>query len=106
MFALQYLTVALGCVALAFALFMFVYFIRSKYPIGKAVALMLLGESIGIAVTVGFSIFANGLYDCIGDSGSMFLRWVMFLTALATSLHLAYQTRLIELRAIKDDGNK
>lgn len=85
---------------------MFVYFVRSKFPIGKAVALMLLGESIGLSVTVGFSIFANGLYDCLGPSGSMFLRWIMFLTALTTSVHLAYQTRLIELRAIKDDGNK
>lgn len=97
----------IGTVALTFSASMFCYFIRSRAKIGKAVAYMLAGECIGIAMTLVFCVFANGVYDFLGDHGSMFLRWVMFTAAIASSVHLAYRTRQIELQLSDDeDGSK
>ena len=76
---------------------LFVHFIRSHKPIGKAVALMLLGESIGSAVTVVFAIAAEGIFDDMLTPAVMLgMRWLMFTVAFATSVHLAVQTWRIE----------
>ena len=98
-------TIALGCVSLSLSLLLFLYFRRSSQPIGRAVAFMLLGETVGAAATVIFALTANGLYDVLGDGGSTVLRWVIFTSAILTSVHLAYQTRLVELDAMAKDAS-
>lgn len=97
-------TIALGCVSLSLSLSLFLYFRRSSQPIGRAVAFMLLGETIGAAATVIFALTANGLYDVLDDGGSTALRWVIFTSAILTSVHLAYQTRLVELDSMAKDA--
>jgi len=97
-------TVALGCVSLSLSLSLFLYFRRSSQPIGRAVAFMLLGETIGAAATVIFALTADGLYNVLNDSGSTALRWVIFTSAILTSVHLAYQTRLVELDSMAKDA--
>jgi len=94
--SLQLMTAGFGfcCVTLSF--FLFVHFVNSKKPIGKAVAFMLLGESIGGAATVVFAIAAEGILDVITPISAMALRWVMFSAAAISSIHLAYQTWKIE----------
>lgn len=103
MFLLQVFTVAVGAVALSFSLVMFLYFIRSRNRIGRAVAYMLAGESVGIAVTIAFACLSNGIYDLIGPYGALILRWILFSAAIATSAHLAYRTRQIELQLSNDE---
>jgi hypothetical protein len=93
-------TIGLGIISLFLSLSLSFYFIRSQKPIGKAVAFMLFGESVGALVAVVFSIYANGLFDVLGPGVSLLLRWTMFLTAITTSLHLAYQTRMVELEGV------
>ena len=59
---------------------------------------MLLGESIGAAVTVAFAITADGLLNIVGPVSAMVMRWIMFSIAFVTSIHLAYQTWKIEIK--------
>jgi hypothetical protein len=58
---------------------------------------MLAGESVGLFVTVLFSLTSNGVFDFWGPRESMTARVVVFSVASLTSIHLAYQTRKIEL---------
>lgn len=64
---------------------------------------MLFGESVGAGITVAFSIMADGVFDFLTPAGAMCLRWLMFSVAIATSIHLAYQTHKIEMR---DERNR
>lgn len=100
---LQYATVGFGCICLAISFFLFCHFIRSKKKIGKAVGLMLLGESVGAAVTIAFAIMSDGLIDIVDPLVAMVMRWIMFSAAFVTSLHLAYRTWMIEVGA---DGGR
>lgn len=101
--SLQYGTVGFGCICLAISFFLFMHFIKSRRKIGKAVGLMLLGESVGAAVTVAFAITADGVIDIGNPISAMILRWIMFSAAFVTSLHLAYQTWMIEIGAETED---
>lgn len=94
--SMQILTVSVGVVCAAMPFGLFLHFIKSSRPIGKAVAFMLLGESIGIGLTVCFSITAEGVLDIITPLASMIMRWVMFGAAIISSTHLAYRTWMIE----------
>jgi hypothetical protein len=78
------------------------YFFRSKARIGKALSYMLAAETVAIMITLVFSFFANGIYDVLQDQHAMVLRWVLFLTATGTSLHLAWCCRKVELEGVKD----
>jgi len=89
---MRYATVGVGFIAAFLSFSLFAFFIKSKRPIGKAVGLMLLGESIGLAVTIAFSITSEGVFDIMNPQAAMAMRWVMFLVAMTTSIHLAYQT--------------
>lgn len=89
---MRYATVGVGFIATFLSLSLFAFFIKSRKPIGKAVGLMLLGESIGLAITIAFSITADGVFDIMNPPAAMAMRWGMFLVAMSTSIHLAYQT--------------
>jgi hypothetical protein len=94
--ALQFLTVGFGCICAACPFLLFWRFSYSKRAIGKAVAFMLLGESIGVSITVVFAITSDGILDIGGPWQSMFLRWGIYGTAFVTSIHLAYRTWQVE----------
>ena len=89
---MRYATVGVGFIAVFLSFSLFAFFMKSRKPIGKAVGLMLLGESIGLAITIVFSITADGVFDIMSPHAAMVMRWVMFLVAMSTSIHLAYQT--------------
>ncbi len=93
---LSILTTILGCVALVLSLSLCVYFLRARYAIGRAVAYMLAGESVGLSVTIIFSLFSNGIFDIMGPVTSMIARVLVFATAVTTSTHLAYHTSKIQ----------
>lgn len=94
---LQYATVCFGSMCVFMSFVLFTHFIRSRKPIGKAVGLMLLGESIGGAVTVVFAITAEGIFeDALTPPIILTMRWVMFSAAFLSSVHLAVQTYRIE----------
>ena len=103
---LSYITVLLGLVSLSLSAAMGLYFIRSQSRIARAVSYMLIGEAFVSFVTVLFSVFAMGVYDCMGPILAMVMRWAMFAVASATSIHLAYQVRMIELRGVLDHGKE
>lgn len=105
MLILHALTVCFGLFSVALSTCLSFYFLRSKTRISRAVAYTLAGEAFLAGVTVFFALFAQGLYDVIGIPAAMIMRWAMFLVATATSLHLGYQLRLIELQAAKDGKN-
>ena len=94
---LQYATVGFGCVCMFMSFVLFMHFMQSKRPIGKAVGFMLLGESVGALITVIFAITNDGLLEeMTDDTSALIMRWVMFSFAFVTSAHLAYQTWVIE----------
>ena len=93
---LQVLTSLLGVFALTLSVSMFFYFIRSRDAIGRAVAYMLAGESLGIFITMLFSIMSNGIFDMMGPTESMVARVTLFTVASMTSVHLAYETSRIQ----------
>ena len=93
----KFATVALGSAAVTMSTLLGIHFIRVTRPIGKAVGLMLIGEAIGGAITILFAITTDGIVDIGTPVTSMVMRWVIFLTAMVTSAHLAYQTWKIEV---------
>lgn len=95
---LQFATVAFGSICVAMSLGLFYHFSRSRRPIGRAVAYMLLGEAVGAGVAIVFSISGYGVFSIMTPEVALALRWVMFGTAFLTSLHLSYQTWVIETR--------
>jgi len=97
MILFQITTTLIGCAVLTLSISLFFYFISARKAIGRAVAYMLAGESIGLFITILFSLTSNGIFDCWGPEESMVARVVLFSTAAFTSIHLAYQTRKIEL---------
>ena len=95
---MQYGTVGFGFVCFTIPLLLGVKFIKSRKPIGKAIAIMLFGECIGIAVTILFAILNDGVMDdYVGPIEALALRLTMFAAAIVTSLHLAYQMWIIEI---------
>lgn len=96
---LQIGTICFGSICVFMSMMLFIHFIRSPRKIGKAVALMLLGEAVGSTVVVIFSIAANGPLDVLTPIECLALRWVMFSVATVTSIHLAYRTWMIEVGA-------
>ena len=93
---LPVLTTVLGTFALVLSLSMFLYFLRSREAIGRAVAYMLAGESLGIFITLVFSVMSNGIFDVMGQYESMAARVALFTVASLTSIHLAYETSRIQ----------
>lgn len=93
----KFATVALGTAAVTMSTLLGIHFLRATRPIGKAVGLMLVGEAIGGAVTILFAITSDGILNIATPVTSMAMRWVIFLTAMVTSIHLAYQTWKIEV---------
>lgn len=93
----KFVTVALGTSAVTMSTLLGIHFIRVPKPIGKAVGFMLLGEAIGGAITILFAITSDGIVDIATPVTTMVMRWVIFLTAMVTSIHLAYQTWKIEV---------
>lgn len=61
---------------------------------------MLGAEAFVSLCTVVFSICAMGIYDVMSPGVAMILRWLMFTVTAATSVHLAYQIRIIELESL------
>lgn len=94
--SIKIFTVLFGAASCALSFALFMHFIASRKPIGKAVGMMLFGEFFCGIATVVFSITHNGMLDIGGDVSSILLRLSMFSVASATSLHLAYQTWKIE----------
>lgn len=108
MYILHTLTVSLGLTSVVLSAVLSYYFSRSEQRIAKAVSYMLAGEAFVGLVTVMFSCFAHGFFDVIGPGVAMCMRWAMFIVASGTSLHLAFQLRLIELSMVngeKEDGD-
>lgn len=93
----KFVTVALGTSAVTMSTLLGVHFLRATRPIGKAVGLMLLGEAVGGIVTIIFAVTTDGIVDIGTPVTTMVMRWVIFLTAMVTSIHLAYQTWKIEV---------
>ncbi len=93
---LSIFTTVLGCAALTLSSSLCVYFLRSREAIGRAVAYMLAGESVGLSVAIVFSLFSNGVFDVMGPFAAMVARILVFATAVTTSTHLAYQTAKIQ----------
>jgi len=97
MILFQIITTLIGCAVLTLSISLFFYFISARKAIGRAVAYMLAGESVGLFITILFSLTSNGVFDFLGPRASLVARVVLFSTAAFTSIHLAYQTRKIEL---------
>jgi hypothetical protein len=89
---LEWATVVLGATALVFAVVLALQFLRSNHPLGLALGMQLAGESVGITVTLIFAIgTATGYNWYVSPVQMMILRWVFFLTALVTSMHLGWK---------------
>ena len=97
---LKYVTVGLGCVSSFCSYGLAAYFFRSNKSISKSVAYVFLAEAIGLTIAVLFSIGA-GVFDFITPGQRMALSWVMFITATASSLHMARSIEKI-LRQVND----
>ena len=93
---LSIFTTAFGCLALTLSVSLCFYFLRARQAIGRAVAYMLAGESVGLSITIIFSLFSNGVFDVMGPFAAMVARILVFATAVTTSTHLAYQTARIQ----------
>ena len=100
---LSIFTTFLGCFALILSLSLCFYFLKARHSIGRAVAYMLAGESVGLAVTIVFSLFSNGVFDIMGPITSMIARVLVFATAVTTSTHLAYHTAKIQSEEDKSE---
>lgn len=84
----QKLIVGFGFVAATASLLLAIYYFRSPKPIGRSVAWVFAAESLGLYVTVGFSIFA-GVFNVLGPWSELAMRLVMFVSAFASSVHMA-----------------
>ena len=93
----EFWVVCFGLCCFSVTITLFAYFIRSKHQIGKAVAYMLAGESIGLFVTVVFALTSKGVFDVLPSSVAMAMRVIVFSAALGSSIHLAYVTAKIQL---------
>jgi hypothetical protein len=97
LFVWKFFTVVLGVAAVTMSSMLGIHFIRATRPIGKAVGLMLFGEAVGGFLTVLFAVTTDGILDIGTPVTSIAMRWAIFLTAMTTSIHLAYQTWKIEV---------
>lgn len=83
-----------GVVAVLLCGGLFLYFIRSHRPIGRAVALDKLAEGFLSFMTLLFSIFVQGLFNIpLTDNTIALMRGVMFAVSITCSIHLALAVR-------------
>ena len=94
--SLQYVTIVVGIVAVTCSMSLALVFWKSRKPIGKAVSVMLFCEGVGGLVTVAFATMSQGVFNQIGPESAMFMRWILFSTAIISSTHLAYHTFKLE----------
>jgi len=92
--ALQQITVIFGISAVCLSMYLAGRFYRSKHELGLALSIMLLGESLMGAFTVGFSLLtATGFSFDLHPWHELVMRWIIFGAAASTSIHLAYKVR-------------
>lgn len=79
----------LGTVSTALSLGLFVYFVRSRHQIGRAVGYDKFAEAVFAAVTAFFAFVAQGVWDVpLSDTFVSILRIAAFGCSIGASLHL------------------
>lgn len=82
------------CAALPFGLCLM--FMRCQAGIGRSVALMTFGESVGMATTCAFAVLEMAdMFDHLPWWGATIMRLSMGTVAMVSSLHLARSTHRI-----------
>lgn len=88
--ALLITTVVVGCFAVCMSGGLAVYFSTSRKRVGRAMALMLGGETIGsLVVTTFATLEVTGTLPDFPILASTALRWVALAVAVASSIHLS-----------------
>ena len=91
---LQWLTVIFGLVAAYVSIRYSVKFWTRKDSFGRVLSLMLAGEFVSMASVLIFALYtAVGAYADITPVNMMVLRWLIFSTALLTTLYLGYHIK-------------
>lgn len=95
---LQLATVVIGILAVGLPLSFAVYFWSDKNGIGRIISYMLIGETVSMVITLYFSYMSyENFYNTITPTVSMLLRWLIFATAMASTVKL-----VIYLKRVRD----
>jgi len=93
---LQTIVAIEGAIATVFCFGLFVFFVRARYQIGRAVGYDKLAEGILSGTTLIFTLVAQGVWDIhIPDLIVILMRMVMFSVSLACSIHLTHSVLII-----------
>lgn len=96
---IDFATIILGSITTCLSVFLMFYFARLKSSLARPLAVMLFGEAIYGSLSTAFSVAAVVGNGDVSAAWSLefqtLVRWVMFITAGATSLHLALKVREI-----------
>lgn len=88
--ALLIITVVMGCLAVCLSGGLAVYFSTSRKRVGRAMALMLGGETVGsLVVTTFAALEVSGVLPDFPILASTALRWIALTIAVASSIHLS-----------------
>lgn len=95
---LNWIVAVQGIVATLFCLSLFVFFIRSKSSIGKAVGLDKLAEGFLAFMTLIFSFAVDGVWELgFNQITIALMRIFMFGVSILCSIHLSFATwRIIQ----------
>ena len=89
--SLQVATTVIGLIAVSMSVMLAALFFRNRTRVSFAFALMLAAESVGLAITVVFSLSLFGVFDVMTPEIALVSRLVIFFTAMASSIHLAFR---------------
>ena len=88
--ALLVITVIMGCLAVCLSGGLAVYFSSSRKQVGRAMAFMLGGETVGSLVVTAFAALeVSGVLPDFPILASTALRWIALTIAVASSIHLS-----------------
>jgi hypothetical protein len=88
---LQTIVAIEGFIATFFCLGLFVFFVRARHQIGRAVGYDKLAEAVLAGMTLIFTLVAQGVWDIrIPDFVVVIMRFAMFTVSLCCSIHLTH----------------
>jgi len=93
----------LGTISTTMSIGLFVYFVRSRHMIGRAVGYDKFAEAVFASVTAFFAFTSQGLWNLpLSDTLVSTLRIVAFFFSIAASLHLTSSVLQIIAREERD----
>jgi hypothetical protein len=103
---LEFITVIFGMCTVALSVYLGFYFNKVNLHLSRALAIMLWGEAIGGAVATVFAITSMIHIYPISPWFLISMRWIIFLSASLSSLHLLWAVINIKRRnkKIKNKG--